>query len=141
MSGRGTEWPDEVIEHGPVTLRRFRADDLDALFGAVTESLDHLLAWMPWAAGYTRESAAEYLEKSIRSWADGTEYNYAIFTEGVLAGSIGLMTRSGPGSGKIPRKLGFTEIGHRALDHPAQAGNGTGIVWRLPRTQGPNEVT
>jgi RimJ/RimL family protein N-acetyltransferase len=189
MSGQGTERPDEVIEHGPVTLRRFRADDLDALFGAVTESLDHLRPWMPWAAGYTRESAEQYLDGSIRNWADGTEYNYAIMAEGALAGSIGLMTRSGPGSleigywvhrdwtrrglataasaalveqafrlpgvdwveivheelnvasGKIPRKLGFTEIEHRALDHPAQAGNGTGIVWRLPKTQGPNGVT
>jgi RimJ/RimL family protein N-acetyltransferase len=189
MSGQGYERPDEIIEHGPVTLRRYRADDLDALFSAVTESLVHLLAWLSWAAGYTRQTAAEYLEKSIRSWADGTEYNYAIVTEGVLVGGIGLMTRSGPGSleigywvhraytrrglataaaaalveqafrlpgvdwveivheelnvasGKIPRKLGFTEIGHRALDHPAQAGNGTGIVWRLPKPQGPNGVT
>ena len=50
MSGRGTERPDEVIEHGPVTLRRYRPDDVDALFGAVTASLDHLRPWMPWAA-------------------------------------------------------------------------------------------
>jgi RimJ/RimL family protein N-acetyltransferase len=189
MSGPGYQRPDEVIEHGPVTLRRFRADDLDALFAAVTESLDHLRPWMPWAAGYTRESAEQYLNGSIQSWADGTEYNYAIRTGGALAGSIGLMTRSGPGgleigywvhraftrrglataasaalvgqafrlpgvdwveivheelnvaSGQIPRKLGFTEIEHRALDHPAQAGNGTGIVWRLLKPQGPNGVT
>jgi len=46
--------PPEVIEHGPVTLRRFRGDDLDA----VTESLDHLRPWLPWAAaGYTRQDA------------------------------------------------------------------------------------
>ena len=169
MSGQGTERPDEAIEHGPVTLRRYRADDLEALFGAVTESLDHLRPWMPWAAGYTRESAAEYLNGSIRSWADGTEYNYAILTEGALAGGIGLMARIGPGgleigywvhraytrrglataasaalvgqafrlpgvdrleivhdelnvaSGKIPRKLGFTEIERRRLDRPARA--------------------
>jgi RimJ/RimL family protein N-acetyltransferase len=189
MSGPGYQRPDEVIERGPVTLRRFRADDLDDLFGAVTESLDHLLPWMPWAAGYTRESAAQYLDTSIRNWADGTEYNYAIRTEGVLAGSIGLMARIGPGgleigywvhrdwtrrglattasaalveqafrlpgvdrveivhdelnvvSGKIPRKLGFTETGRRRLDPPSPGGTGTGIVWRLLKTQGPNGVT
>jgi ribosomal-protein-serine acetyltransferase len=179
MSGQGTERPDEVIEHGPVTLRRYRADDLEALFGAVTESLDHLRPWMPWAAGYTRESAAEYLSGSIRSWADGTEYNYAILAGGALAGGTGLMARIGPGgleigywvhraytrrglataasaalveqafrlpgvdrleivhdelnvaSGKIPRKLGFTEVERRRLDPPSPGGTDIGIVWRL----------
>ncbi len=189
MSGRGPERPDEVIEHGPVTLRRYRPDDLDALFGAVTESLDHLRPWMPWAAAYTRDSAAEYLEQSIRSWADGIEYNYAIMAGGALAGSAGLMTRSGPGSleigywvhraytrrglatagaaaltgqafrlpgvdwveivhdelnvasGKIPRKLGFTEVERRPLDPPSPGGSSVGIVWRLRKTQVPNGVT
>jgi hypothetical protein len=74
--------PQEVTTRGPVTLRRWREDDLDAVFQAVTESLDHLRPWMPWAADYTRQSAAEFLGKSVRSWADGTEYGYAI-----LAGS------------------------------------------------------
>ena len=34
--------PDEVIDHGDVTLRRYRADDLDTLLQAVTDSADHL---------------------------------------------------------------------------------------------------
>jgi len=93
--------PDEVIEHGQVTLRRFREDDLDAVFQAVTESLDHLRPWMPWAAGYTRQSAAGYLAKSAQDWADGHEYNYAIRTDGALAGSCGLMARIGPGGLEI----------------------------------------
>src|SRR6266568_7804427 len=102
MSGQGSEpRPDEVIEHGPVTLRRYREDDVDAVFQAVTESLDHLRPWMPWAAEYTRESAEEYLDGSIRNWADGTEYNYAILTGGALAGSAGLMARIGPGGLEI----------------------------------------
>jgi RimJ/RimL family protein N-acetyltransferase len=189
MSGQGTERPDEVIEHGPVTLRRFRADDLDALSGAVMESLDHLRPWMPWAAAYTRESAAQYLDGSIRNWADGTEYNYAIMADGALAGNISLMARIGPGgleigywvhraytrrglataasaalveqafrlpgvdrveivhdelnvaSGKIPRKLGFTQIERRPLDPPSPGGSSVGLVWRLLKTQRPNEVT
>ena len=190
MSGQANEpRPDELIEHGPVTLRRYRADDVEAVFAAVTESLDHLRPWMPWAAGYTRESAAEYLDGSIRSWEDGTEYNYAILTGGRLAGSVGLMARIGPGgleigywvhraytgrglatagaaalveqafrlpgvdrveiihdelnvaSGKIPRKLGFTEIERRPLDPPAEGGTGFGVVWRLLKTKAPNEVT
>jgi ribosomal-protein-serine acetyltransferase len=105
MSGQAHERartrPDELIEHGPVTLRRYRADDADVVFAAVTGSLDHLRPWMPWAAGYTRESAAEFLDGSIRNWEDGTEYNYAILAGGTLAGGVGLMARIGPGGLEI----------------------------------------
>jgi ribosomal-protein-serine acetyltransferase len=173
------ERPDELIEHGPVTLRRYRETDVDAVFQAVTESADHLRPWMPWAAAYSRQSAAEFLAKAARDWADGTEYNYAITTGGgTLAGGCGLMARIGPGgleigywvhraytrrglataasaalveqafrlpgierveivhdelnvaSGGVPRKLGFTEVGRRALDAPTPEGSGIGVVWR-----------
>ena len=36
MTGQENKRPNELIEHAPVTLRRFRAEDVDALFGAVT---------------------------------------------------------------------------------------------------------
>jgi RimJ/RimL family protein N-acetyltransferase len=93
--------PDEVIEYGQVTLRRCREDDVDALFRAVIESLDHLRPWMPWAAHYTWQTAAEYLAKSARDWAEGNEYNYAILTDGALAGCCSLMARIGPGGLEI----------------------------------------
>ena len=96
-----SERPAEILEHGPVTLRRYQPDDLDAVFQSVTESLDHLRPWMPWAEGYTRDSAAEFLAKSARGWADGTEYNYVMVAGGVLAGGCGLMSRIGPGGLEI----------------------------------------
>ena len=96
-----TERPDDLIETGPVTLRRHRADDLDAVFQAVTESMDHLRPWMPWAAGYTKESAAGFLAKAAADWAGGAEYNYAMIAEGTLAGGIALMARIGPGGLEI----------------------------------------
>jgi ribosomal-protein-serine acetyltransferase len=101
MTGRENKRPNELIEHAPVTLRRFRADDRDALFHAVTESLDHLRPWMPWAADYSLASAEEYLARSIKGWDEGTEYNYAITTAGALVGIIGLMARIGPGGLEI----------------------------------------
>jgi ribosomal-protein-serine acetyltransferase len=103
MTGQENNRPNGLIKHAPVTLRRFRAEDVDALFGAVTESLDHLRPWMPWAAAdYSRASAEEYLARSIKGWDEGTEYNYAILAGDamagrVLVGSIGLMTTCGPG--------------------------------------------
>jgi ribosomal-protein-serine acetyltransferase len=96
-----TERPEDLLSRPPVTLRRHRPDDLDAVFQAVTESLDHLRPWLPWAAGYTRQSAAEFLAKSAQGWADGTEYGYAIIAGGVLAGGCGLMSRIGPGGLEI----------------------------------------
>jgi hypothetical protein len=46
--------PDEVIDYGPLTLRRCRDDDLDDLVRAVTESEDHLRGRLPWVAGFNR---------------------------------------------------------------------------------------
>jgi RimJ/RimL family protein N-acetyltransferase len=93
--------PDDVISRGDVTLRRYRADDLDAVLEAVTDSADHLRPWIPWATGYDRTSAAEFLAKAAQNWADGTAYNYAITTGGVLAGGCSLMARIGPGGLEI----------------------------------------
>jgi len=64
MTGQENKRPNELIEHAPVTLRRYRAEDVDALFVAVTESLGELRPWMPWAADYSRASAEEYLVDS-----------------------------------------------------------------------------
>src|ERR1700748_43511 len=99
MTGQENNRPNELIEHAPVTLRRYRAEDVDALFGAVTESLDDLRPWMPWAADYSRASAEEYLAGSVKDWDEGTAYNYAIVTGDALVGSIGLMNRSAAGRG------------------------------------------
>ena len=93
--------PDEVIEYGPLTLRRYRDDDLDDLVRAVTEFEDHLRGWLPWVAGHSVESEAAFLAQSARDWESGTAYNYAIRTEGALAGGIGLMARIGPGGLEI----------------------------------------
>src|SRR5205085_6178583 len=86
---------------------------LDEVFRAVTESLDHLRPWMPWAADYGRETAAGFLTSSIQAWADGTAYNYAIVKDGVLAGSCGLMARIGAGGLEIGYwiRQGYTRRG------------------------------
>jgi RimJ/RimL family protein N-acetyltransferase len=140
MTGQETERPNELIEHAPVTLRRFRADDRDALFQTVTASLDHLRPWMPWAADYSLASAEEYLAGSVKSWDEGTEYNYAIMTATPGGTALAGVDRVeivhdelNLASAGIPRKLGFTEVGRRPLDFRPPAGSGTGVVWRLTR--------
>ena len=105
--------PDEIIDRGRVRLRRHREDDLDAMYQAVTDSLDHLRPWMPWAADYSRQAAADFLAASARSWADGSEYSYAIVSDGTLAGGAGLMARIGPGGLEIGYwvRQGYTRRG------------------------------
>jgi hypothetical protein len=95
MTGQENKRPNELIEHAPVTLRRFRVEDVDALFQAVTESLDELRPWMPWAADYSRASAEEYL-------ASGQIPRKLGFTE---AGRrpLDMPTPSGTGTGVVWR--------------------------------------
>jgi ribosomal-protein-serine acetyltransferase len=175
--------PPEVIDAGPVTLRRWRAADLAASCDAVLASLDHLRPWMPWAADFSRASQAEFLAGCERDWESGAAFNYAMLADDAIAGSIGLMARIGPGgleigywvhqaytrrglataasaalvehafalpgiervqiihdefnvaSGGVPRKLGFTEVERRPLDHRPPGGTGVGVVWELTRAQ------
>jgi len=93
--------PAELIERGELTLRRYRDDDLDAVYQAVSESLDHLRPWLPWAHGYSRKSAAEFLAKCRTGWESGEEFSYAMIVGGALAGACGLMARIGPGGLEI----------------------------------------
>jgi ribosomal-protein-serine acetyltransferase len=83
--------PAEVLPAGPVELRRWRPEDVDALCEVVVGSLDHLLPWMAWAEGYDRAAAAEFIAGSGRAWAAGTTYNYSIRVGGAVAGATGLM--------------------------------------------------
>jgi ribosomal-protein-serine acetyltransferase len=83
---------------GEVTLRRWRVTDAPVLHQVVQEAMAHLEPWMPWVAGgYPPEAAAAFLASTVDRWADGTEFNWAIFVSGRLAGAASLMARVGPG--------------------------------------------
>ena len=205
--------PREILTRGPVTLRRWRAGDEDAVYRAVAQSRDHLRPWMAWAADYSPAGAADFVRQSEQDWESGIAFNYAITLPGdaaaemaaevdgsrglevdgsrglEVAGSCGLMARIGPGgleigywvhgaharrglataaaaaltaeaftlpgidrveivhdernvvSGRIPRSLGFTEIGRRPHSPDGTAARGdvadvadvADVVWRLTR--------
>ncbi|WP_211260612.1 GNAT family N-acetyltransferase [Amycolatopsis jejuensis] len=172
----------ETLTDGVVTLVRWRPDHLDLLVDTVTASLDHVGAWLFWAAdGYDRAKGEEFLSRSMEEWESGGEYNYAIFTADGLAGGCGLMRRDdgreigywlakphtgkgyvtrasallvaeawrqgathvlikhdrrNTGSGAVPPRLGFTEVGEEASVLPlAPACSGVNRVWRLERPE------
>lgn len=83
------------------------------MYRAVTESMDHLRPWMPWAAGYDRGSAADFLRQCEQDWDSGAAFNYAIISGGEVVGSCGLMARIGPGGLEIGYwvRTGYTRRG------------------------------
>ncbi|WP_328361306.1 GNAT family N-acetyltransferase [Streptomyces sp. NBC_00445] len=107
------EQPPEILRHGEVELRRWRANDLETLYQVATESLDHLRPWMPWAANHDRKQYEGFLARSNEEWEAGQDYTFAITALGAVIGSCGLHRRA------EPRVL---EIGYWL--HPARTGKG-----------------
>jgi RimJ/RimL family protein N-acetyltransferase len=106
--------PPETLSHAAVSLRRWRPDDAELCFRLVSESLEHLRPWMPWAtASYGLADARAYLDQCEADWAAGAAFQYRIEAGGSPAGSAGLMARIGPGG---------LEIGYWV--HPAFTGRG-----------------
>jgi RimJ/RimL family protein N-acetyltransferase len=136
--------PPERIDAGIVALRRNRAEDADALAKAVSESLDHLYPWMPWAnqrAG-TVEAQAARLAEVETGWDRGTDYVYVIVgadgpgdqTAGVgepgvsrqpgkeaVLGVIGLHRRLGPGAVEIGYWTHVAHVGRGYMTAAARA--------------------
>jgi ribosomal-protein-serine acetyltransferase len=88
-----------MINAGELVLKRWEPDWSGELAAAVQESRAELQPFLPFATDdYGLAEARSFTERSVANWADGTEFNYAIFTAvGDLIGSMGLMTRPGPG--------------------------------------------
>jgi ribosomal-protein-serine acetyltransferase len=106
--------PAEVLDLPGARLRRPTSADAGALHLAVTESLDHLRPWMPWAAGdYPATAAAAFIDEATTRWHTGRGYTYLITTGETVAGTISLERRIGEGG---------LEIGYWL--HPAHTGRG-----------------
>jgi ribosomal-protein-serine acetyltransferase len=93
--------PAEILTSGQVTLRRWRPADAPVLLELVTESIEHLRRWLPWAVRYDAGDSAGYLRQCEQDWASGAAFNYAITTGGDPLGSCSLMARIGPGGMEI----------------------------------------
>lgn len=106
--------PAERIELPGALLRRPDSADVGALHRAVTESLEHLRPWMPWAAGdYPATAAETFIDDATSRWHTGRAYTYLITTGEHIAGTISLERRIGDGG---------LEIGYWL--HPDHTGRG-----------------
>jgi RimJ/RimL family protein N-acetyltransferase len=91
------EEPAESLSSDQVELRRWRTSDLDALERAISESLDHLVPWMPWAADAGRQHVSDFLARNLEEWETRQAFGYAITSDAAVIGSCGLMRRIGAG--------------------------------------------
>lgn len=98
--------PPELVElDGDTYLRWSTVEDADAIARAVGESLEHLKPWMPWANAQSAD--AEFQRGRLRNQPQqrerGEEWQYGVYANGddAFLGSIGLMTRRGPGTLEI----------------------------------------
>ncbi len=115
-----------MINAGELVLKRWEPEWASEALAAIEDSLPELKQFMPWATdGYDLPAAQDFLVKSREGWEEGTQFNYAIFTSvGELVGSIGLMTRMGPG---------VLEIGYWMRSPYAGRGYMTAAVEALTR--------
>ena len=95
--------PPEAIPLGPLTLRRWRTDDVAELDAVVQQSVDHLRPFMGWAPTSTPEEIAAFLGRARAQWEARTAYGFALTlpTTGAVVGSGALMGRLGPGALEI----------------------------------------
>ncbi|MFJ7217356.1 GNAT family N-acetyltransferase [Amycolatopsis sp. NPDC098790] len=78
------------------TLARWQLADAPEITAVVQGSLDHIGAWMIWAAnGYTAEDSAEFLQRTRKTWESGETHDFAIRVDGSIVGGIGTMAREG----------------------------------------------
>jgi len=94
----------DVLEASPLTLVRWRPEDIDEVLEAVRSSFAELQQWMHWAQTMpTREQQREALTEGNAAFDAGTDFEY-LFREtatSVLVGGGGVHRRVGPGAVEI----------------------------------------
>lgn len=95
--------PEHITGPGELVLRRWHREDAAILAQAVTESLEHLRPWMPWAAQepLSLDERTELIDRWEREWLAGGDVLLGVFLSGSVVGGCGLHRRIGPGGLEI----------------------------------------
>lgn len=75
-----------------IQIRRYRAEDVDAVTEAVLESKNELARWMSWChPNYDRQDAAAWVDSRPAAWERNEEKSFLVInSEGQLLGSCGI---------------------------------------------------
>lgn len=131
-----TDRPVDRIVLRDFVLRRLSVNDVEPLVAAITESLDHLRPWMPWAAEQpTIPAQREYADAMTRQWDAGETFSYVILgpAEGEVLGAIGVHSRVGPGGWDIGYWVHARHTGRGIATTSAAVL--TGVTLSLPGTE------
>jgi len=83
------------LSDGKIRIRRYRADDVNAVFEAARESIAEASKWLPWChANYSRDESIEWVSSRDREWETGTEYDFVIedIISNIFLGGCGINT-------------------------------------------------
>jgi RimJ/RimL family protein N-acetyltransferase len=88
------------VKSPDIRIRRYRADDVEAVYEAVTESFAEISRYMGWCAPtYSRDNAATWVTSRAAAWQSKSEYSFLIEDKtGRVLGACGL-NRIEPQSG------------------------------------------
>jgi len=130
-----------------IGIRRYRMEDVDALFEAVRESVRELSVWMPWCSeSYSRADSESFVRTRESEWEMGAHYSFVVYetASGQFLGSVGLnflnpihqfanlgywvrssRTRHGVAStaARLAARFGLVELGFNRLEIVTAAGH------------------
>ena len=115
--------PERVQLDDGVVVRWVTVADAQAIARAVGESLEHLKPWMPWADERSADVMFQRgrLREQIRQRSRREEWQYGMFADRSFVGSIGLMTRRGPGTIEIGYWLHIDAVNRGLVTNAARA--------------------
>jgi ribosomal-protein-serine acetyltransferase len=136
-----------TFSSGGIGLRRYRAEDGDALFDAARESVRELSTWMPWCSeNYSPADSELFVKTREADWDKGEHYSFVIYdTANVqFLGSVGLnfinpvhkfanlgywvrTTQTGRGvattAARLAARFGIAELGFNRIEIVTAAGH------------------
>lgn len=88
----------DFVQTPRLVLRTWTVDDAEALDVAITESLEHLRPWMPWAGlePLAIEDRRRLITDWDTGWREGKDVVLGVFFDDTVVGGSGLHRRIGP---------------------------------------------
>ena len=116
---------NSVVTDNSVRIRRYKPDDVDAIYDAVEESKAELSIWLPWCHDtYSRNDAVEWVESRQSAWETNQEWSFVVVNdEGKLLGACGIH--------RIDRLNGVGELGYWVRTSATRNGVATSATRQL----------
>jgi ribosomal-protein-serine acetyltransferase len=86
----------ETIETARLRLEGTRLDFAPQVWPAINSSLPELKKYMSWAANASLDHTAEFLHRAEAGWRNDTSWEFVIFENGEVAGTVGFNNVNGP---------------------------------------------